>query len=433
MVKFYIMENRARWLTDKYILLMLLAFPLWTGFHGYRAITEAKFSFFAILTLLWLLGLLLLALRSRRLIRPPFPSQWAALAFILSVCVSALLSEFGSKVLLGASRYDGLLTLVLYGAVFLGVSRFGEARRRYVYALAISAGLCCAVALLQLHRINALWLFPDGLDYYDSGYKYSGAFLGTIGNTDLLAAFLCLSLPLFAVYVLLAPEKARFLLLLPAALGTYVLLRSGVASGVLGLLCCALFALPFLVWYRTKNVRLTVGLAAAELFLIGMGLTALYFWPGTNGTLWELSQVLHGNVDDSFGSSRVKIWREVLGIVGQRPLFGGGPDTLTLRTQLGFERYVEETGILLKNHVDNAHNEFLNYLVNTGAAGLLCYLALIALVLYALLRHGQGAVKPALCCALICYFAQSFFGLGLCLVVPLVWIFLGLGASKGGT
>lgn len=41
------MEKRARWLTDKYICLMLLVFPLWTGFDGYADITRPKFLFFA--------------------------------------------------------------------------------------------------------------------------------------------------------------------------------------------------------------------------------------------------------------------------------------------------------------------------------------------------------------------------------------------------
>ena len=41
---------RARWLTDKYISLMLLVFPLWTGPQGYAAITRAKFLLFALLT-----------------------------------------------------------------------------------------------------------------------------------------------------------------------------------------------------------------------------------------------------------------------------------------------------------------------------------------------------------------------------------------------
>ncbi|HBD86136.1 MAG TPA: hypothetical protein DC001_01765, partial [Clostridiales bacterium] len=72
-------------------------------------------------------------------------------------------------------------------------------------------------------------------------------------------------------------------------------------------------------------------------------LAAIFFWPGTEGTMYELSQFLHGHIDDSFGSSRILIWRETLGVIAERPLLGGGPDTLTLRTDMDFSRYVAET------------------------------------------------------------------------------------------
>jgi O-antigen ligase len=87
---------------------------------------------------------------------------------------------------------------------------------------------------------------------------------------------------------------------------------------------------------------------------------------------------------------------------------------------------VTETGLTLKTHVDNAHNEYLNYLVNIGAAGFAAYLSVIAVSLSSWLRKRRGTLIPALGCGLVCYWIQSFFGLGLCLVVPLVWIFMGL-------
>ena len=52
------MDKYARWLTDKYICIMLLIFPLWTGTVGYTGITRPKFLFFALLTGFWLAALL---------------------------------------------------------------------------------------------------------------------------------------------------------------------------------------------------------------------------------------------------------------------------------------------------------------------------------------------------------------------------------------
>ncbi|MEG1633315.1 MAG: O-antigen ligase family protein [Oscillospiraceae bacterium] len=414
--------KEARWLTDKYICLMLLVFPVWTGFHGYAALTLSKFAFFAGATLLWLLALAVCLVWRRPALKKPTAPQLCCMAFAAAACLSAALSPFGSETLLGASRWDGLLTLLLYALIFLAISAFGEVKPYYVNLLAVSATVCSCIAILQLSDVNAAWLFPDGLSYYDSGILYSGAFLGTIGNTDLLAAFFSLCIPVFVASAFFAKESRAKLLLLPAALCLYVLLRSGVASGALALPLAALICVPYYVNHRFKRRRLTALFIALSAALVIAGLLVVYNWQGESGSVWELSRVLHGDLRDSFGSSRIRIWRESLMLIRERPLLGGGPDTLSLRSAVDFSRYVPESGLTLSVHVDNAHNEFLNYLVNIGLLGFLPYLALCCL---SLARWLRGAA-PALGCGLLCYFIQSFFGLGLCIVVPLVWIFMGL-------
>lgn len=425
MIKCGNMESRSEWLTDKYIFLMLTVFPLWTGFSGYSALTVSKFSFFAAATGLWLVGLAVGSVLERRLFCISRAAQRGAVAFMLAALLSALFSPYGG-VLIGVSRYDGLLTLLLYGVIFLGVSAYGRPRKAHVYALALSSAICCLIALSQLRGSNPFGLFPGDLTYYDSGFRYSGAFLGTIGNTDVLAAFFCLCIPLFVGTAVLSRERADAILLIPAALCLYVLIRSGVSSGVLAVGVCAIISAPYLISVRFGKRKWTLTALALSAAAVAAGLIVIWFWRGTEGTAYELSQILHGNVSDAFGSSRILIWRETLDVFRERPLLGGGPDTLTLRTDLGFSRYVAETGVTLKNHVDNAHNEYLNYLVNIGISGLLPYLFLIACSVSVWLRNRRGVLIPALGCALICYWVQSFFGLGLCLVVPLVWIFMGL-------
>ena len=112
------------------------------------------------------------------------------------------------------------------------------------------------------------------------------------------------------------------------------------------------------------------------------GLLGIYFFGGRlGGFLYEASQVLHGNLDDSFGSGRIYIWRNVLELVPERLLFGGGPETLALRMEAAFERYDPELGILIHSAIDVAHNEYLNVLVNQGLLALAA--ELIALVLCA--------------------------------------------------
>ena len=416
---------KARWLTDKYISLMLLVFPLWTGTEGYAAITRGKFLFFAVLSALYLALLLPCALLVGEKPRRARLPQWFALAFMAAACLSAALSPYGRAVILGASRYDGLLTLLLYGGIFLGVSAFGEWKKYYVYLLALSASLCSLLAIPQLLGANPLGLYPAGLNYFDANVRYTGEFLGTIGNTNLLAAFYCLCIPLFIWHALTHRALCDRLVLAAAALCLGVLIASRVASGAVALAAAAVVLIPYYVNFTSHSRKKALIAAGCLAALCLAALAAVYFYGGGSGTLHELSQLLHGHVEDSYGSSRVAIWRECLRLAGERPLVGGGPDTLALRTDMTFSRFVEETGSTISTHVDNAHCEPLGYLVNLGALGLIPYLALCAGSLRRFFRGCAPAAGGALCC----YYVQSLFGLGLCIVVPLVWIYMGLVCS----
>ena len=157
----------------------------------------------------------------------------------------------------------------------------------------------------------------------------------------------------------------------------------------------------------------------------------MWFWPGRTGTIYELGRVLHGELDDKFGSSRVLIWRKVLELVPERPLLGGGPDTLALRLDIHFSRYVEETGRTLSTYVDNAHNEYLGYLANIGILGLAAYLMAMAFTAAEVLKKApECGASAALGCALVCYWVQGFFGLGLCLTAPVMWAVWGLALAN---
>lgn len=82
--------------------------------------------------------------------------------------------------------------------------------------------------------------------------------------------------------------------------------------------------------------------------------------------LGEAHEILQGRAEDEFGSGRVFIWKNVWQAVKERPLFGGGPDTLSHRITAYFERYDEATNIMRRSGIDTAHNEYLNILANQG-------------------------------------------------------------------
>jgi hypothetical protein len=485
----------ARFATDKYILLMLLVFPLFTGLEGYSRITASKFAFFAAATGLWLLCLAACAAGRRRIGRCFLtPALGGILAFLLAACISALFSPYGVKVLVGAGRFGGLLTLLLYGCAAIGAAKLAIPRFSYIICLSLSVTTCCVVAILQLLGGNPLQLFPAGLCYYDAHILYDGEFLGTIGNADLLSAFLCMALPLFlSTYISVGGSTVW--LLLPAGLGLFVLAVSGVSGGAVALLTVSAVMVPLLAVeqrrfsrtlfalcimaialsaalafhadYDGRSIEIsmhfgrlplsTLGIAAllapaalltgkarafpppaklrrvlliTELFIFLLCLGLVYYRPWGNGTVYELSRVLHGEIRDSFGSSRIRIWKAVLALIPERPLLGGGPDTLALRLHVVFSRLVPETGRTLTVSVDNAHCEYLGILADLGILGLISYLAAMAASVFSKDRWRTQHAPLGL--GLLGYWAQSFFGLGLCLVAPVMWILWGLFLSNPG-
>ncbi|NCC68013.1 MAG: hypothetical protein EOM14_07430, partial [Clostridia bacterium] len=425
------------WITDKYIFLMLLVYPLFVWYKGYVNLTVSKFAFFACMTGLWLIALLIGMVKARLRIKKLSAAQWYAVLYLVVCIVSATASPYFSSTAIGAGRFDGLLTTFLCIAVFLGVSAFARPKKSYVAALAVSMALCCVIAVLQLLGYNPLGLYPGSYSYYDGGYEYSGEFLGTIGNADLFSAYLCLCVPLFAgLYI---AEKKRPVWFLPViALGVFCAFACKVSAGKLAMGLSLIVMLPVIVSdaFRLRRAleagtavctglffafgfvggshtdpsgfsfefsKLCLACAAGAVVCIGLrlllyravispralritiisletaafacGLYVVYNWSGTEGTVYELSRVLHGEISDDFGSKRILIWRETLELVRQRPLLGGGPGTLALRLDVDFERFVAETGKTLSGSVDNAHNVYLGALVNTGVISLALYIA----------------------------------------------------------
>lgn len=483
----------AGWWTDKYIYAMLAVFPLFVGFWGYTETTASKFVFFGVLTVLWLVfaGIALLKSREGELGKPEGRIVFPLATYLLLCLISAACSPYGASVLLGEGRFDGLLTTLLCVMAFCGGAFSARAKRGYLFAAMGAGALCCLVGIFQLFGLNPLGFFPAGYDYYDAGVKYTGSFFGTIGNADLTSAYLCLLLPIGTAYYIMSKKRELWLLPILAVMA-FSLLTCRVAAGLLSCACLALLMPPLLIANRERLHRalecgalMALGLCAAlcfhgektggelhlwlafsvkaavmlilavfagiarlvfarsefsarglRIFFVCLSaaafigaLAGVYFFAPESGTLWELSQVLHGHLEDSFGSSRILIWRRVLEIIPQRPLLGGGPGTLALRIDVNFSRFVEETGNTLTAFIDNAHNEYLGTLANTGLLSLLCYAAAqIVSVVLAIKRGGCAAL--CLICALVCYWISGFFGLGLFLVSPLMWICWGLLAAE---
>ena len=413
-------------MTVLFAALLLGLFPL-AVWGGYGHVTISKF-----VVLSWSCGDYLLALllslwwtgRWRGLVSPVGSwslAQRLLLLYLLLALVSALAS--GSPVWLNQARWDGLLTLALLVFVCLSTAALGSWQDWYFSLAAAAALLMAGLGLWQLGGGNPLGLYPQGMDYYGGGQLYNGRFLGFIGNIDMVSAYWCLLLPLLLGGVLLLPGRRRWLPALALAGGGLTVLLMGVDGGLLALGLTALALGPLLL--PPKLQLKAWGLSLLLLLLLA---TALYCYNGPpQGTLWEASRVLHGELRPEFGSSRMLIWQEALASPEgwQDWLLGTGPGTRARHFTTVFQRYLPG-GRLLRAAVDSAHSEYLDDLLELGLCGLLAYMSsLISSLVRAWRRRGDQRTV-VLAGAVLCYSLQAAFNLRSVVVAPLFWLIWGL-------
>ena len=422
----HIFLNFPQRVTGWYLFVMLAGYPLFTGPEGYIYLTEKKFIFFAVCTSLWFASLCVWNLGKREHRRIYVPDLLVA-AFCLLAAAATMFGIYRSWVSMDTGRCDGLLTYLLYGCILIGVFHYGIPRYSYLWVLAISYSVMCVIAILQLCGYNPWELYPNQLCYYDPFVQEVSPFLGTLGNIDVFSAMHTLAIPVLAGGMFCEKMRARWCLLIPVTLGLICVLWVRVASGMVALFLTGLFLMPFVC-----SQCCPVGYSRRSAFLFGclfctgvFGLCMLWVYMGNwnSQTLLELQKLLHGEVSDSFGSHRIQIWKRTMEIIRDNPVLGIGPDNLGMKMDIVFERYSEALEEWLANGVDNAHNEYLQYLASFGILGTMPLAVLQGITwIGAAKKWRDSKVLRILCPAMVCYQIQALFNIGLCFVSPLFFI-----------
>ncbi len=410
---------------------MASVFLLAFGPGGYTDITRTKYTVFVVISGLYLLSLLLIWLtaliRRKRTMDSPIsrfsgigPVQGLLILFLLFCLISALLSPYGLHTLIGYHRYEGILTIVLYVLTFYFVSLYGRPKKWLLLLFALSMTVFCLICFGQFLGYNPFGLYPEGLTYYDANSAYRYQYLGTVGNVGLVAALLAVAAPVFFLSFLRLKGKSRYLLLFPFGCVLAVTFLSQVAAAYLAVFGGLLLLIPIAA-LKTKRKKYLAWILI--LILLFAGIALVFCCDFGSGTLHELHLLLHGQWEDDFGTGRFFLWRNVLTLIPERPLFGGGPDTLGQRMTVDFQRYDSESHVLYRAAIDTAHNEYLNILVNEGALALIAYVVALVVFLVFFIRKNHDHDVLAICgSAVFCYAIQAFFGMRMCLTAPFFWL-----------
>ncbi|MFT4104656.1 MAG: O-antigen ligase family protein [Lacrimispora sp.] len=133
--------------------------------------------------------------------------------------------------------------------------------------------------------------------------------------------------------------------------------------------------------------------------------------------------------NDQWGTHRGYIWRNAIEQFGEftiwKKIFGFGPETF------GILLMRRTYGNPYNEIFDSAHNEYLQYLLTIGIAGLISYIILILSYIKKCFSYkNRNPYIIAIVFGVICYSAQAFVNLGLPIITPILWLLLAMGGSK---
>lgn len=151
---------------------------------------------------------------------------------------------------------------------------------------------------------------------------------------------------------------------------------------------------------------------------------------GNAGRYGELGNYLVFH--DGWGTNRGYIWRKSVELFQEFPLrqklFGYGSETFGILTTENF--LVDMFNSAQGQVFDNAHNEYLQYLVTIGVLGLVTYVTFLISAMWRMaVRRNENAYSAGCLFAVLCYCAQALVNLNLPITAPIMWLMLSVGMA----
>ena len=414
------------------------------------------------------------------------------LMFIGYAVLSCAFAESPLDALVGdTGRYMGLLTFLFIWVAYIFVSRFGRLTTPVALVFGVSIIAMNVIAFLQFIGLDPFGLYEGTKAYVkesfmsmlgnkDVFYYYLSlvvpfsmylsfdaerkeervfwcavVFCGFVGslacNCD--GAFICLiisflyffftrckdreglllylrhALLLIAAGLLLSPLKGH---LNELGIKQTVVMEYAVTPYFCGAALAVFAALYVLVLKKETSPRFYTILRKTVKYILLTGVVCMvgaivwFTFIDKDTSLGPFAHLLR--LTDGWGNSRGYIWSRLIRIYHKQPLYrkliGTGEETVSMLMKRYFPVKLEQNG----KNFDNAHNEFLQYLVTHGIVGLSYYVLFAVSAVKRGFREG-GRLQRAAALAAVCCLAQSFVNIIQALTTPLLFVFLAMAQT----
>ena len=405
--------------------------------------------------------------------------------------ISFLKSEYSATAWRGHEQwYMGTFSQLLFIFSYFFISRIYKNDKISIRCGQIALFIVALLGILNRLSIDPLRLFTD---WTSDNWEYTHM-LSTIGNANWICGYLSVSIPFVLIGYMVADKGKQKIFLFVASILSFMLLciqgsDSGLAIGVMCLIIIGYMSLQKKEFYN-RTLKFIIGMCIAfpimryfidimkswptfpingreKLLLKWWGfiplaviLVIIYMITKNTkdvgliknkkriviiasiliilGAVCGITWIFLGfELDNSWASGRGGLWKLAIksfleGDLFQK-FFGVGPDCygMHIYNNLPVSNYIVQQGHWETAFFTNAHNEWLNQLVNTGIFGVISYGGIYAT---GLLRYGKRSKNDSFfyvgIMAILLYGVNSLVSFQQVLNTPMLFLILGMCESR---
>lgn len=302
------------------------------------------------------------------------------------------------------TRNEGLLTQLTYYLLFLN-SRLITKEKYKENIIKVFIGTSIFIMLYSVLQV-----------YTDI------PFIGPFINKKMYAPSLCGNPNFYGSYMVMSSLLTSSLFLMTNKYKylfyTFLFFIGLFISNSTGPFLAVIISLLFVLIFKFKAIKKINYILVIILLIISYFLVSFSFKQATNNKVdLSIKEDLTHELNESFGTNRIKIWKDTLSVSKDYLVFGCGLDNLK-------EVYPDKS-----YPVDKAHNIYLHILITNGLPALIMFLILIGIHFIKGLKL-KDKLHISIFILFIGYLIQGFANISVIDVSPIFFIFFGLLSNK---
>ena len=339
--------------------------------------------------------------------------DWLILLILFLTAISMLFAINREFALLGSIyRYEGINVIVYYFSIlFLSSITNKDTRKIIIYTILLTGVFQAVYGFLQANELKVVELSYNYDLIWVNGLTCNPNFFGSY-----MLICLSYSLGLLIEDNSIIKQIINVILVIIFMIG---LLISNATSCAVALIALLIFIAVYCIKnkYYEKLICIILLISFTTMVINNEKMTTLV--KDVIKTKNETIEIAKGNIQDNYGTKRIKIWKETLKIVPKYLVHGAGVDNYLFA-------FGKSPLRVSRNIYDKAHNEYLQILVTEGIFSLLTYLLLYFLVVIYGIEYTYKNKKIYLLLPVMGYMIQAFFNISVIEVAPIFYISFGL-------